>query len=95
MLYSVTLHHDGASPSLRDEAEARYRHVLEAALGGAGGVMAAWRAWQDAEHTFGTLSTETWETARRWIIAAEQARQTALQGLNNAPDAYFEVQQNP
>lgn len=95
MPYSVTLHHASAPGPLRHEAETRYRHILESILGGAAGVMAAWQAWQAAEHTFGTLSEETWRTARRWIIAAEQARQAALQGLTNAPDAYFEVQQNP
>jgi hypothetical protein len=68
----------------------RYRQTLESALGGIEGVMKTWR--QDAEHTLGGLSEETWKMARQWLIAAESARLVALQSLSNAADAYFEVQ---
>jgi len=90
--YTVTLHHPSLPRGLRQEAEVRYRQTLESALGGIEGGLKTWRAWQDAEHTLGSLSEETWRVARQWLIAAERARQTALQELAGAADAYFEVQ---
>ncbi len=90
--YTVTLHHPSLSPSRCQDAEARYRQALEQALGSTDEVLRTWRAWQEAEHKLGSLSEETWKIARQWLIAAERARQTALQDLANASDAYFEVQ---
>lgn len=92
--YTVTLHHPSLPRSLCQEAEVRYRQTLESALGGIDGVIKTWRAWQDAEHTLGSLSEETWKVARQWLIVAERARLAALQGLSEAADAYFEVQRS-
>jgi len=92
--YTVTLHHPFLPASRRQEAEVQYRQVLEHALGGTDGVLRAWHAWQEAEHKLGSLSVETWRVARQWLIAADRARQTALQDGDDAAaeDAYFEVQ---
>lgn len=90
--YTVTLHHPCLPCSQCREAEAQYRQTLEAVLGGIDGVLQAWRAWQEAEHTLGSLSEETWKVARQWLIAADRARHTALRGSIDVSDAYFEVQ---
>lgn len=90
--YTVTLHHPSLPRSLCQEAEVRYRQTLESALGGIEGVIKTWRAWQDAEHTLGSLSEETWKIARQWLIASDRARQLTFQGLADAADSYFEVQ---
>lgn len=91
--YTVTLHHPSLPRALCQEAEVQYRQTLESALGGIEGVMKTWRAWQDAEHTLGSLSEETWRVARQWLIAADDAHHVALQDIAGASDAYFEVQQ--
>lgn len=73
----------------------RYRRVLEQTLGGVDGVLRAWGAWQEAEHTDGSLSQDTWKIARQWLIAADRARDIALaveQGAMDSTDPYFEVQ---
>lgn len=92
--YTVTLHHSSLSPGRRQEAEVQYRQVLEGVLGGIDGVLRTWRAWQEAEHTLGSISEETWKVARQWLIAADRARQTALQGSTDVTEAYFEVQRS-
>ena len=89
--YTVTLHHPSLSPSQCLEAEAQYQQELEQALGGSDAVLRTWRAWQEAENKLGSLSEDTWKVARQWLIAADQARQVALQE-SNASEAYFEVQ---
>lgn len=90
--YTVTLHHPSLPRHLCLVAETQYRRVLEQSLDGSDGVAQAWRAWQETEHTQGTLPTETWNLARQWLIAAEHARKTALRHSLDAPEAYFEVQ---
>ncbi|MBO9355574.1 hypothetical protein GG851_16430 [Bordetella petrii] len=89
--YTVTLHHPNLSPVQRQVVEAQYRQALEQTLGGADAVLRAWRAWQEAEHKLGSLSEDTWKVARQWLIAAEQARRTALLEPD-ASEVYFEVQ---
>ncbi|SAI46926.1 Uncharacterised protein [Bordetella ansorpii] len=91
MFYTVTLHHSDASAALRQEAEARYRRALDAALGGTHGVLMGWHAWQTAEHLLGELPEETWRVARRWLIAAEAARRAALADIECTDATYFEV----
>ncbi|AWP59325.1 hypothetical protein B7P02_15465 [Bordetella bronchiseptica] len=69
--------------------------MLEQMLGGAEGVVRAWSAWQEAEHIAGSLSHETWQVARQWLIAADRACDTALaveKAALDAADLYFEVQ---
>lgn len=93
--YTVTLHHSSLSPTARRKVEMCYRRELEQALGGAEGVLGAWGAWQEAEHTAGTLSQETWMVARQWLIAADRARDMAFAvecGMTGSADTYFEVQ---
>lgn len=93
MSYTITLHdHPSITEACRDLAERRYRQVLEHALGGDGGVILSWRAWQDAEETYGAALTEDqWRQARRWIIAADRARAAALVDIEQPGDAAFEV----
>ena len=93
MSYSITFHDSAADLPTRELVETQYRAALERELGGAEGVLAAWRAWQHAEHDYGMLSDETWKMARRWVIASDLARRTTL-GQADDGNVYFEVQKN-
>ncbi len=92
MSYTINLIEPALPELARHQAESRYRQTLEAALGGPGGVLLTWSAWQHAEHVLGEeLPEGLWRQARRWIVAAEKARVAALSDLDAVADACFEL----
>ncbi|MDX3908085.1 MAG: hypothetical protein QHC78_20550 [Pigmentiphaga sp.] len=93
MSYTVILHdYPGLSELARITAEQRYQQALEHALGGPGGVLLAWKAWQKAEHAAGKdFPLAEWHIARRWVLAADRARAAGLGNLQDCPDAAFEL----
>ncbi len=93
MSYRVILHdYPGLPDNARESAEKRYRQTLEAALGGTGGVLLAWKAWQRAEREAGPdFPISDWHIARRWVLASDRARAAALAELPERLDAAFEV----
>lgn len=92
MSYAVILHdYPDLSERSRRTAERRFEQALEAALGGPGGVLLAWHAWQRAEHSSAGISVSEWHIARRWVLAVDRARGAGLADLRDLPDAVFEV----
>jgi hypothetical protein len=90
--YTVALQEAGDLP-MRDriEAEVRFVHQIERALGGEEAVAETYRSWIDAsECEANALDAQTAEKAVRWPRAADSATQAALSNLGIA-EAYFEV----
>lgn len=93
MSYTVILHdYPGLRAQERRNLERKFQQTLENALGGPGGVLLAWQAWQLIEDVGADrLQDADWRLAQKWIRAAAHARQAALAGRPDAPDAAFEL----
>lgn len=75
----------------RLDAENRFQKTLERALGGPENVIAAYRAWQTAEETSDLeLSDEHIAQVKKWLFAAQKARNEGLRELGET-EAWFEV----
>lgn len=94
MSYTVTLlDYPDLAARERHHAESRFRQALDCGLGGAGGVLVAWRAWQKVEGpAAANISDDEYLAARRWLLATERARAAGLAGLDDLPHAVFFVE---
>lgn len=92
-MYAITLQ-DAPSElpeRLRQDAEQRFRRTLERSLGNPDTVLAAYRAWQNAEDSASEeISADELSLAKRWMTAVVRARNEGLREAGET-EAWFEI----